>query len=127
MLTLQNNTLLNEIKVYFSTLCNSCCDYLIHLHKPIQPALQLQILNLMRYLNSRNPLMKQTSPSHQVTDPASINLLASKISTASQTGTYLQVGTLQPAVHVLLPRVRQLSVRWTRHGVHAPAGNAPIS
>lgn len=34
---------------------------------------------------------------------------------------YLQVGSLQSTVHVLLPRVRQLARLWTGHGVHTSA------
>lgn len=34
---------------------------------------------------------------------------------------YLQVGSLQSTVHVLLPRVRQLALLWTGHGAHTSA------
>lgn len=71
------------------------------------------------------PLIKQTSFSNHVSivyAPPSENSLARE-----KQELYLQVGSLQPAVHVLLPRERQLSLRWTGHRVHASGGNAPRS
>lgn len=77
------------------------------------------------------PLNKQTSLSNHVSivyrTPRRTHWQVKSKSPPSPTGSYLQVGSLQPAVHVLLPRERQLSLRWTGHGVHASGGNAPRS
>lgn len=118
-----------NICCHFSLCC--ACDDLVSLHKVMQPALQLTNTNSNLIISKPAPLNKQTSLSNHVSivhrTPRRTHWQVKSKSPPSPTGSYLQVGSLQPAVHVLLPRERQLSLRWTGHGVHASGGNAPRS